>query len=72
VKKRNCYAHGGTDEFGHHAVENPVSHSDYHATLLHLFGINHEQLTHRRNNREQTLTDGQPSRIVTELLANGI
>jgi hypothetical protein len=66
------YAHGGTNEFGHHAVENPVSHSDYHATLLHLFGINHEQLTHRRNNREQTLTDGQPSRIVTELLANGI
>lgn len=62
------YAHGQTDEFGHHAVIDPVSHVDYHATLLHLFGINHERLTFRRNNREQTLTDSQPCRVVSALL----
>ncbi len=62
------YVHGQTDEFGHKAEVDPVSHADYHATLLHLFGINHERLTHRRNNREQTLTDSQTCRIVRELL----
>ncbi|MFP6703482.1 MAG: DUF1501 domain-containing protein, partial [Planctomycetaceae bacterium] len=31
--------YGETDEFGHHAVENVVNHFDYHATLMHLFGI---------------------------------
>jgi hypothetical protein len=62
------HVHGATDEFGHHAVEGQVSHSDYHATLLHLFGLDHEHLTYRRNNREQSLTDGQLCRVVTELL----
>ena len=33
------HAHGATDEFGHHAVKDVVNHSDYHATLLHLFGL---------------------------------
>ena len=33
------YVHGETDEFGHKAVENVVNHYDYHATLLHLFGL---------------------------------
>ena len=37
------YVHGATDEFGHHAVEDVVTHSDYHATLLHLFGLDHER-----------------------------
>ena len=63
------YAHGATDDFGHHAVENVVNHYDYHATLLHLFGLDHQRLVFKRNAREQTLTDGQPARIVKELLA---
>lgn len=66
---RPGYAHGQTDEFGHKAVADTVSHSDYHATLLHLFGIDHERLTYKRNGREQSLVDGQPCRIVKELLA---
>lgn len=65
---RRGYAHGATDDFGHHAAENIVNHYDYHATLLHLFGLNHEALTYTRNNREQTLTDGQSARIVKELI----
>ena len=63
------YVHGATDEWGHHAVKNVVHHYDYHATLLHLFGIDHTQLAYKWSNREQTLTDNQPGRVVSELLA---
>jgi hypothetical protein len=63
------YIHGKTDEFGHKAVENIVTHSDYHATLLHLFGLNHEKLVFTRNLQEASLVDKQPARIVTEILA---
>ncbi|MCH7688074.1 MAG: DUF1501 domain-containing protein [Planctomycetes bacterium] len=65
--KQGC-VYGATDDFGHHAVEDVVNHYDYHATLLHLFGLDHAQLIYKRNGREQTLTDGQPSRIVSEIL----
>lgn len=61
--------YGATDEFGHHAVENVVMHSDYHATLLHLFGLDYRRLTYKRNATEQSLVDNQPCRIVQELLA---
>lgn len=63
------YVHGKTDEFGHRAIENVVHHYDYHATLMHLFGLDHKQVTFLRTGREQTLTDGQPGEIVPELLA---
>ena len=62
------HVHGKTDEWGHHAIEDVVNHFDYHATLLHLFGLDHEQLTFHRSNRDQTLTDGQPGAIVNALL----
>ena len=60
---------GKTDEWGHKAVENVVNHYDYHATLLHLFGLDHQQLVFNRSNRDQTLTDGQPGKVVHEILA---
>lgn len=63
------HIHGKTDEFGHKAVENVVTHSDYHATLLHLFGLDHEKLVFLRNLQEASLVDKQPARIVTEILA---
>jgi hypothetical protein len=63
------YVHGATDEFGHKAVIDPVSHTDYLATLLHLFGLDAQKLVYKRNAVEQTLTDNQPSRVVKELLA---
>lgn len=62
-------AYGETDDFGHHAVENKVSHSDYHQTLLYLFGLDPERLTFTRNGAEQTLIDKQPSRIVHDIIA---
>jgi hypothetical protein len=66
---RGGHIHGATDEFGHHAVEDVVNHYDYHATLLNLFGLDHEHLTYKRNGREQSLLDGQPGKIVPGLLA---
>ena len=63
------HIHGATDEWGHRAVENVVNHYDYHATLLHLFGLNHTRLTYKRAAQEQTLTDGQPGKVVKEILA---
>ena len=63
------YAHGETDEWGHKAVKDVVHHYDWHATLLHLFGLDHAKLIYKRNGLDATLTDGQPARVVTELLA---
>ena len=63
------YAHGSTDEFGHKAVEDIVNHYDYHATLLHLFGLDENDLSYKRNGQEQTIIDGQKSRVIHELLA---
>lgn len=61
--------YGETDEFGHHAVENVVNHYDYHATLMHLFGIDPDELVYLRNGREQSLLDGQPGKVIDGLLA---
>jgi hypothetical protein len=60
--------YGATDEFGHRAVEDVVHHYDMQATLLHLFGLDHTKLVYRHGGREVTLTDGQPGRVVREVL----
>ena len=49
--------YGATDEIGHRAVTDPVSINDLHATILHLMGIEHTQLTYRFNGRDFRLTD---------------
>ncbi|HEV8059615.1 MAG TPA: DUF1501 domain-containing protein [Gemmataceae bacterium] len=59
---------GTTDEFGLHAVENRISVNDFHATILHLLGLDHEQLTFLNNSRDERLTD-VAGRVVEEVLA---
>jgi hypothetical protein len=49
--------HGRTDEFGFHAVEDKMHVHDLHATILHLFGIDHLRLTYRFQGRDFRLTD---------------
>lgn len=49
--------YGSTDEFGFAAQENPMSVHDLHATILHLMGIDHEELTYRYAGRDFRLTD---------------
>ncbi|MBL9137399.1 MAG: DUF1501 domain-containing protein [Verrucomicrobiales bacterium] len=61
--------YGATDEFGHKAVENPVSAHDYHATLLELFGFSHDQLAYHSNGQMQHLTDAKPCRVVREIFS---
>ena len=60
---------GETDEVGHKAAVNVLTPNDFQATILHLLGLNHERLVYHGNGREQRLIDGQPARVVTELLA---
>ena len=48
---------GSSDEFGYKAEEQPVSVHDFHATILHLLGLDHTRLTYRFNGREMRLTD---------------
>jgi hypothetical protein len=62
-------AYGATDDFGHQAAVDVVNHYDFHATLLHLFGLDHRRLVYMRNGQEWTLTDNQPARVVSEILA---
>jgi uncharacterized protein (DUF1501 family) len=61
--------HGATDDIGYKAVENPVSVHDFHATILHLLGMNHRQLIFEREGRSERLTDEFPARIVQEIIA---
>jgi len=62
------FAFGATDEFGHHAVVDRVHMHDIHATLLHLLGVEHEQLMYRYAGRNFRLTD-VAGRVVSEILA---
>ena len=48
---------GATDEFGYNVVTDPVSVNDWHATILHLLGIDHTKLTYRSQGRDFRLTD---------------
>lgn len=63
------HVHGATDEFGHKAVKDIVNQHDFHATLLHLFGLDPKRLTYHRNGQDLSLLDGKPGRIVREVLA---
>jgi hypothetical protein len=60
---------GATDELGLAAVENKVSVPDWHATLLHLLGLDYEHLFYDRNGLKERLTGVSEARVVTEILA---
>jgi hypothetical protein len=49
--------YGETDEFGYNIVKDPVHVHDFHATVLHLMGLNHEKLTFKSQGRRYRLTD---------------
>jgi hypothetical protein len=61
---------GETDDIGWHVTRDPVHVHDLQATFLHLFGIDHRQLTYRHQGRDFRLTDvgGQ---LVPKLLGTG-
>mgnify|MGYP000382569025 FL=1 len=61
--------YGETDEVGHRAVVNKVTANDYQATLLHLFGLDHNGMVYHHNGQQKKLTAGRPARVVTDILA---
>ncbi|QEL19114.1 DUF1501 domain-containing protein [Limnoglobus roseus] len=62
------HAHGRTDDYGHEAVEGKVHVHDWHATVLHLLGLDHEKLTYRHAGRDFRLTDVKGN-VVKEIVA---
>jgi Protein of unknown function (DUF1501) len=62
------FSYGATDDFGYKAVDNVVTVHDFHATILHLLGMDHERLTYYHNGLERRLTDVHGS-IVQGILA---
>jgi len=59
---------GASDDYGYDAVQDKVPIVDFHATLLHLLGLDHERLTFRHAGRDFRLTDTKGN-VVTGLLA---
>ena len=65
---RKGYVHGNSDEYCVRAVEKPVHVHDFHATILHLMGFDHEKLTYRHAGRDYRLTD-IAGNVVRDVLA---
>jgi hypothetical protein len=66
VKPGTVY--GETDEFGYNIIKDPVHVNDFHATVLHLMGLNHEKLQYKHLGRRYRLTD-IAGKIVPGILA---
>ena len=65
---RAPFSYGATDPFGFRAQQNPLTLYDFHATLLHLLGLDHERLTYYHNGIKRRLTDVHGT-VVKEVLA---
>lgn len=62
------FSYGATDEFGFRAQENVMTVHDFHATILHLMGLNHKQLTFYHNGIQRRLTDVH-GQVIRDVLA---
>jgi uncharacterized protein (DUF1501 family) len=62
------FSYGVSDEYGDGPAENPVHVHDFHATILHLMGLDHTKLTYKFQGREFRLTDVH-GKLVEKLLA---
>ena len=66
---RGGQIYGETDDFSYNIVENPVHIRDFHATVLHLLGIDHARFSYRYQGLDQRLTGVEPAHMIEELLA---
>jgi hypothetical protein len=62
------FTYGASDEVGYRAAENRVHLNDFHATILHLLGMDHEKLTYKYNGRNFRLTD-VGGKVIQEIIA---
>jgi hypothetical protein len=65
---RGGVVHGETDDFSYNIVNDPVHVRDLQATLLHLFGIEHERFTYRYQGLDQRLTGVEPAHVVRGII----
>jgi Protein of unknown function (DUF1501) len=65
---KHGFSYGATDEFGYKAVENVATVYDFHATILDILGLNHEQLSFYHNGIERRLTDVH-GHVIKDVLA---
>lgn len=54
---KSGFSYGSTDDYGYEAVDGKIHIHDWHATILHLLGLDHEKLTYRYAGRDMRLTD---------------
>lgn len=66
---RGGFSHGATDDFGYNAVEDRVHVRDFHATMLHLLGIDHSRFTYKFQGLDFRLTGVEEAHVVKEILA---
>ncbi len=60
--------YGETDEFGYNIIQDPVHVNDFHATVLHLMGLDHEKLIYKHLGRRYRLTD-VAGQVVNNIIA---
>lgn len=61
--------YGETDDFSYNIVKDPVHIRDFHATIMHLLGVEHERFTYKVQGLDARLTGVEPARVISELLA---
>ena len=66
---RGGRAYGATDPVGLRAVENKVHVNEFHATLLHLMGLDHQDLTYYHNGLDERLTGPAEVDVVEDLIS---
>jgi hypothetical protein len=65
---KHGFSYGATDEFGYKAVDNVATVHDFHATVLHLLGLDHTRLSFYHNGIERRLTDVHGN-VITDVLS---
>ena len=61
--------HGATDDLGYNAEKDVVTVHDFHATLLHLFGIDYRKFSYKFQGLDFRLTGVEPAQVVKPILA---
>jgi hypothetical protein len=61
--------YGQTDDFSYNIIKDPVHIRDFHATVLHLLGFEHERFTYKHLGLDQRLTGVEPAHVIKELVA---
>ncbi len=66
---RGGQVYGETDDFSYNIIKDPVHIHDFHATVLHLLGMDHERFTFKFQGLDQRLTGVEPSKVIADLIA---